>query len=461
LCKKLSLILAVSNFNMKSTATKKKIAVSLFSGAGGFDLGLKSAGFEIGIAIDNNPIALATYQQNFPNATVLCKDIREVTGKEIRDRIQAKYPDWDGEIHVVFGGPPCQGFSVAGQQNVEDERNGLVGEFVRLVLELNPLAAIMENVPGIENQKFGCITANLQAVLEEHYFLSKWNLNASNYGVPQARKRVFFVASKFGEITAPQQLPQHNVRDAISDLFPIPLLPKQNTQVVSPDWEKGEYARYLDEIFPNPNAINNTITGFAATIHAPQVIQQFINTPPGVREAKSRAKKLEWDGLCVTLRAGSGNRTALRPIHPSEPRVISVREAARLHSYPDWFNFSEGIIHAHREIGNSVPPLLAFAVGMQVREHLESHTPTLELDRKWLLEVGLLRRHRIQYPYPGNYLVVTIYWNYNHLFFRVSEILLLDRLSKISKERYEERIAFGLSPPYLRFGRSLLHIEGH
>jgi DNA (cytosine-5)-methyltransferase 1 len=142
---------------------------------------------------------------------------------------------------------------------------------------------------------------------------------------------------------------------------------------VSPDWEKGEYAKYLDEIFPNPNAINNTITGFAATIHAPEVIQQFINTSPGAREAKSRAKKLEWDGLCVTLRAGSGNRTALRPIHPSEPRVISVREAARLHSYPDWFNFSEGIIHAHREIGNSVPPLLAYAVGIQVREHLESH----------------------------------------------------------------------------------------
>ncbi|WP_238993805.1 DNA cytosine methyltransferase [Calothrix sp. PCC 6303] len=151
--------------------------------------------------------------------------------------------------------------------------------------------------------------------------------------------------------------------------------------------------------------------------------------------------------MCVTLRAGSGNRTALRPIHPCEPRVISVREAARLHSYPDWFNFSEGILHAHREIGNSVPPLLGYAVGMQIREHLECHTPTLEVDRKWLLEVGLLRRHRIQYPYPGNYLVVTIYWNYNHLFFRVSEILLSDRLSKISQERYVLRKAFGLSPP--------------
>ncbi|MFN6462501.1 MAG: DNA cytosine methyltransferase [Nostoc sp. DedVER02] len=117
---------------MNSTATNKKIAVSLFSGVGGFDLGFNAAGFEIVIAIDNNPIALATYQHNFPHTTVLCKDIWEVTGEEIRACIQAKYVDWDGEIHAVFGGPPCQGFSVAGLQNVEDERNSLVGEFVRL-----------------------------------------------------------------------------------------------------------------------------------------------------------------------------------------------------------------------------------------------------------------------------------------------------------------------------------------
>ncbi|MFH7029354.1 MAG: DNA cytosine methyltransferase [Heteroscytonema crispum UTEX LB 1556] len=422
--------------------------MSLFSRAGGFDLGLKSAGFEIGIAIDNNPIALATYQQNFPNETALCKDIREVTGEEIRAHIRAKYPGWDGEIDVVFGGPPCQGFSVAGQQNLEDERNGLVGEFVRLVLELNPLAAIMENVPGIENQKFGCITANLQAVLEEHYFLSKWNLNASNYGVPQARKRVFFVASKFGEIVPPQHtirnmMPKACVSNAIADLLPLPLLPKQSTQFVSPDWEKGEYAKYLEEIFPNPGVITNEITGFAATTHAPEVIEQFINTPLGAREAKSRAKKLEWDGLCITLRAGSGNRTALRPIHPSEPRVISVREAARLHSYPDWFNFSEGILHAHREIGNSVPPLLGFAVGMQVTEHLESYvsdTPLCKALSSSLLWVCLHRRSKGSWDN-----------NRHERFGFVNQIPLLDSLNIISKERYAERKVFGLSPPSLQF----------
>jgi DNA (cytosine-5)-methyltransferase 1 len=292
---------------------------------------------------------------------------------------------------------------------------------------------------------------------------------------------VFFVASQFGEIVPPQHtiknvMPLASVRDAIpkrsvpevkvsvfdaiADLLTVPLLPKQNTQVMSPDWEKGEYAKYLEEIFPNPGVITDEITGFAATTHAPEVIQQFINTPPGAREAKSRSKKLEWDGLCVTLRAGSGNRTALRPIHPSEPRVISVREAARLHSFPDWFNFSEGILHAHREIGNSVPPLLGFPVGMQVREHFESYasnTSTLQADAERLLEVQLVTRYRIQYLYYENHLVVPISGNYNHLFFRLSKMLSLGGLSKISKERYALHKAFGLSPPCLSFGGGKLY----
>ncbi|MHC5721094.1 MAG: DNA cytosine methyltransferase, partial [Nostoc sp.] len=110
--------------------------------------------------------------------------------------------------------------------------------------------------------------------------------------------------SNFGEIIPPEHQPQHTVRDAIADLLPVPLLPKQNTQEWHPDWVKGEYAKYLEKIFPNLGIVTNIETGFAATIHAPQVIQQFINTPPGAREAKSKSKKLQWDGFCVTLRAG-------------------------------------------------------------------------------------------------------------------------------------------------------------
>jgi DNA (cytosine-5)-methyltransferase 1 len=282
---------------------------------------------------------------------------------------------------------------------------------------------------------------------------------------------VFFVASKFGEILPPQHtirnvmqlasvrdaIPKRSVPgvkvsvfDAIADLLTVPLLPKQNTQVVSPDWEKGEYAKYLEEIFPNPGVITNKITGFIATTHTPEVIEQFINTPPGAREAKSRAKKLEWDGLCVTLRAGSGNRTALRPIHPCEPRVISVREAARLHSFPDWFNFSEGILHAHREIGNSVPPLLAYAVGMQIREHLESHvSDTLLCKARSLRDES--RSPNLFWVCLHRYSKGS--WD-NHRYERfgfANQMPLLHSLNITSKERYAERKVFGLSPPSLQF----------
>jgi DNA (cytosine-5)-methyltransferase 1 len=102
----------------------KKLVVSLFCGVGGLDLGFKSAGFEVVIAIDNNPKVLELYQINLPKTTVLCKDIGDITAAEIRDIIQHKYQDWDGDIAAVIGGPPCQGFSVAGKQNLDDDTFG-------------------------------------------------------------------------------------------------------------------------------------------------------------------------------------------------------------------------------------------------------------------------------------------------------------------------------------------------
>lgn len=150
----------------------KKLVVSLFCGIGGLDLGFQSAGFEIVIAIDNNPKVLELYQKNFPDTTVLCKDIGEITATEIRDIIQHKYPNWDGEIAAVIGGPPCQGFSVAGKQNIDDDRSQLVIKFINLVVELNPSMFVMENVPAIEWKKFSHITGSAIALIEEHYILS-------------------------------------------------------------------------------------------------------------------------------------------------------------------------------------------------------------------------------------------------------------------------------------------------
>ncbi|MDJ0734622.1 MAG: DNA cytosine methyltransferase [Nostocaceae cyanobacterium] len=158
------------------------------------------------VAIDNNPKVLATYQINFPNTTVFCKDIKDITAAEIREILQNKYQNWDGEIAAVIGGPPCQGFSVAGKQDVNDERSQLVIKFINLVVELNPSMFVMENVAAIEYKKFSQITGNAWSLAEEHYILSKWLLTASDYGVPQKRQRAIWVGSKFGEVAIPFEI---------------------------------------------------------------------------------------------------------------------------------------------------------------------------------------------------------------------------------------------------------------
>jgi DNA (cytosine-5)-methyltransferase 1 len=357
----------------------KKLVVSLFCGVGGLDLGFKSAGtFEVAIAIDNNPKVLELYQNNFPDTTVLCKDIGEITATEIRNIIQQKYPDWDGEIAAVIGGPPCQGFSVAGKQKLDDDRSQLVIKFINLVVELNPTMFVMENVPAIEWKKFSEITGNAIALIEEHYILSKWLLTASDYGVPQKRQRAIWVGSKFGEVVPPLESDKKfTVGDAISDLSHIPINPQTDT------WEldaKGEYAEYLERIFPCFSNSGNTINGFQATAHTLLTQQKYGDTKPGEKEPTTWAYRLVSDGFSPTLRAGSGNRTAARPIHYEHARVITVREAARLHSFPDWFDFGTSKLAAHKAIGNSVPPLLAYAIASQVWAHLEEIlSPTIIL----------------------------------------------------------------------------------
>ncbi len=347
----------------------KKLVVSLFCGIGGLDLGFQSGGFEVAFAIDNNPKVLELYRLNFPDTLVLCRDIGDISAAEIRDIIQHKYPNWDGEIAAVIGGPPCQGFSVAGKQNLDDDRSQLVIKFINLVVGLNPTMFVMENVPAIEWKKFSHITDNAIALIEEHYILSKWLLTASDYGVPQKRQRAIWVGSKFGEVVPPLESDKKfTVGDAISDLSHIPINSQTDT------WEldaKGEYAEYLERIFPCVSNSPDTINGFQATVHTHATQQKYGDTIPGEKEPTTWAYRLSANGLSPTLRAGSGNRTAARPIHYEHARVITVREAARLHSFPDWFDFGTSKLAAHKAIGNSVPPLLAYAIASQVWAHLE------------------------------------------------------------------------------------------
>jgi DNA (cytosine-5)-methyltransferase 1 len=234
---------------------------------------------------------------------------------------------------------------------------------------------VMENVPAIAWKKFAGITGNAIALVEEHYILSKWLLTASDYGVPQKRQRAIWVGSKFGEVATPAESDRKfRVGDAIADLSHIAINSQTDTWELN---EKGEYSSYLDKIFPYSQRSQatsdsaNIINGFQATVHTAATQQKYGDTLTGEKEPTTWAYRLSSDGFSPTLPAGSGNRTAARPIHYEHARVITVREAARLHSFPDWFDFGTSKLAAHKAIGNSVPPLLGYAIASQIQVHLQ------------------------------------------------------------------------------------------
>jgi len=379
----------------------RPIAIDLFSGAGGMSLGFEQAGFDILAAVEIDPVHCATHEFNFPYSKVLCRDISNVTGEEIRELSKIG----NLEVDIVFAGLPCQGFSVIGRRDVDDPRNKLADHFIRLVLELKANFFVIENVRGLtfgENKRI--LDKIITTFIDQDYEVKSHQiLNAARYGVPQNRERLFLLGCKKGlpmpeypaAITYPLnrsgKLPTFqqteainlpfcpNVMEAIGDLLPLENYP----QLLERDWVEAEYGEpsvyssllrglkisnhdYSYKRQHNPNLLTSSLR----PNHSQDSVDRFSRTPPGVREAISRFHKLHPQGISPTLRAGTarnyGSYTAARPIHPVLPRCITVREAARLHSYPDWFRFHVTNWHGLRQVGNSVPPLLAKAVAAEI-----------------------------------------------------------------------------------------------
>ena len=382
----------------------RPIAVDLFAGAGGMTLGFEKAGFDVLAAVELDPIHCAIHEFNFPFWSILCASVEKISGKKIRRRSLIK----NKEIDVVFGGSPCQGFSMMGKRALDDPRNSLVFHFLRLILELQPKYFVFENVPGLtvgEHRKF------LLEVIEEfekNGYQVEANyqvLNAANYGVPQDRARLFILGCRQGlklpkypqPLTKPKiskkskyivnnlDLPATpTVWDAIGDLPEV----ENYSQLIDRDWVIAEYGKpsnYSSKLRGISSTKNDYsyerlfdaffLTCSIRTKHSPQSIARFQQTEPGKTEPVSHFYKLKKNGVCNTLRAGTpsnrGAFTSPRPIHPVTPRCITVREAARLHSYPDWFRFHLTKWHGFRQIGNSVPPLLAKAIATEIISILE------------------------------------------------------------------------------------------
>jgi DNA (cytosine-5)-methyltransferase 1 len=355
----------------------RPIGIDLFAGAGGMSLGFEQAGFDIVAAVEIDPIHCATHEYNFPDATTICASVIDLTGDEIRRRAKLGTKD----IDVVCGGAPCQGFSLMGKRVFDDPRNQLVFHYVRLVKELNPKYCVFENVKGLTLGKHAQFLEELIAALGEAGYdvLTPYQvLNAADYGVPQDRRRLFLIGTRKGLKLPQYPIPNQDrttVWDAIGDLPDADRFDALwKKDFISLEWDTtSSYGRKLRGFDPDPgdysyqrNFSAHLLTCSLRTEHAQSSRSRFESTLPGKTEPISRFRKLEPSGLCNTLRAGTdsarGAHTSPRPIHPFLARVITVREAARLHSYPDWFRLHATKWHGCRQIGNSVPPLLARAV---------------------------------------------------------------------------------------------------
>ncbi|WP_017655901.1 DNA cytosine methyltransferase [Fortiea contorta] len=377
---------------------KRPIAVDLFSGAGGMSLGFEQAGFDVLASVEIDPIHCAVHEFNFPFWSVLCKSVVETTGTEIR-KLSAI---GEQEIDVVICGSPCQGFSLMGKRILDDPRNSLIFHFHRLVVELQPKYFVMENVRGITVGKHKQILQTLISEFKNKGYQVQENyqiLNAAHYGVPQARERLFLLGARadleLPTYPPPVTQPANPKKSKINKLSSLPNSPtvwdaigdipevEEYADLIKRDWviadygKPSNYALSLRGISKLENDYSyqrkfdsHLLSSSLRTQHSNATIERFAATAKGEKESISRFYKLHPDGVCNTLRAGTdknkGSFTSPRPIHPFTPRCITVREAARLHSYPDWFRFHVTKWHGFRQVGNSVPPLLAKAVGAEI-----------------------------------------------------------------------------------------------
>lgn len=337
------------------------LGIDLFSGAGGMSVGAAKAGVEIKIAVEADSHAAATYAHNHPDVKLINDDIRRVKSFEVRSK-RAQV--------VLFGGPPCQGFSTSNQRtrSANNPENWLFREFLRAIKITSPDWIVFENVKGIIETEDGLF---LEYVLDGFkklgYTTTHQVLNAADYGVPQNRSRLFVVGSLHG---VPFRFPKTTTKRRVTVNEAIADLPRLKNGATH-DWREyrgpaaSRYAKAMRgkmALSPNHHVTNN----------APHILARYGHIPQGGNwediparlmtnyEDRSRCHT----GIYHRLKANEpsiviGNYRKNMLIHPYQDRGLSVREAARLQSFPDWFEFKGSIGFQQQQVGNAVPPLLA------------------------------------------------------------------------------------------------------
>lgn len=362
----------------------QKTAVSLFSGAGGCSLGFKWAGYNTLLAIDNNDDATQTYQTNFPDITCWNRDITSVSASDILDSINLNV----GELDFLIGGPPCQGFSSAGARFWDDPRNSLLKHYVRLLKGIKPRWFLMENVEGLLTADNGhYIYEVMKEFLEAGYNVCLHKLYTDWYGLPQQRKRVFIVGSLWNmefKFPPPTHMngktlfdnqPALTIMDAISDLpSPTTHLNKPLNYKIS---SQNEYQQKLrGDVVYNHWAPKLTGESYSRVAHLKEG-QTMKDLPVHLQHPsfKRRAHRRVMDGTPTEKRGGAPSgikrldskqpcltitSAAIREfVHPKQDRHLTLRECARVQSFPDEFVFCGSTSSVIQMIANAIPPLIA------------------------------------------------------------------------------------------------------
>lgn len=367
--------------------------VDLFCGAGGLSLGFEMAGFEVALGVDIEECFLKTYSKSHPNALAIKEDLskKSLCGILSQNGIESK------ELIGIIGGPPCQGFSTVGNRAIDDPRNSLVREFARAIKEVRPAFFLMENVPGLATMKNGLGTLIVEEIHEFFedlgYFVASDTLNSAHYGVPQLRRRLFFVGFRreLGlKFTFPAKT--HFSKTALNIFFSSgsPYLTFSDATSDLPsikDGEKGD--NYASEPRNNYQAWcregNPPLKNHITPKHSNLVLKRIKSIPPGGNHSnlppELRLKsgypniygRLKMDEPADTITGNFGCASAPgRFLHPIDDRVLSVREGARLQSFPDRVEFFGTLSQQYKQVGNAVPPLLAKAIAEAILRQIRA-----------------------------------------------------------------------------------------
>lgn len=365
---------ALKETNM-ARKNKKYTVLDLFCGCGGISYGFEMAGFDIIGGIDFNKDATDTFKKNFPNAIVQCADISTISDTSIKELFSG--------VDVIIGGPPCQGFSTANrhQKEIDDPRNKLFFQYIRFVTILKPKVILIENVRGILTRDNGYAKERITELLkEQNYELNMQVLDASDYGVPQKRKRAIMIGirqdflDEIFDFSRLRTQPPVTVADALSDLYAEESDLMNSCRKETP--ALCSYQKFLKE---------GSDFVFDHEIHYPadKVQKRISYVPQGGNWAdvpedlwpsdrknrhSSAYKRLKEDTQSCTIDTGNAHSNYFHPLYN---RIPSIRESARLQSFPDRFHFEGTRGSRYKQVGNAVPPLLAKAVADAIMSYLK------------------------------------------------------------------------------------------